>query len=43
MILLHNLGEIWGLGMPRPLFAWGPTPGNVGEPKFLKTLDILYS
>ena len=28
LILLHNLGKIWGLGMSRALFAWGATPGN---------------
>ena len=27
LIFLHNLGEIWGLGMSQPLFAWGATPG----------------
>lgn len=30
LILLHNLGEIWGLGMSRPFFCMGATPGKVG-------------
>ena len=32
-IFLHNLGEIWGLGMSQPLFAWGATTGNEGDSK----------